>query len=34
VTVSCLNKEARYHYRIGAYNDSGVAAGTVTATAQ
>jgi hypothetical protein len=34
LTVSCLNRDVKYFYRIDAYNDSGVTAGMVTTNAQ
>ena len=34
LTVSCLNRDVKYYYRIDAYNDSGVTAGPVSGTAK
>jgi hypothetical protein len=34
LTVSCLNRDVKYFYRIDAYNDSGITKGAVTKTAQ
>lgn len=34
LTVSCLNRDVKYYYRIDDYNDSGVTVGQVTKTAQ
>ena len=34
LTVSCLNRDMKYFYRIDAYNDSGITMGEVTKTAQ
>ena len=34
LTVSCLNAEVKYFYRVDAYNDSGISTGEVTSTAQ
>jgi xylan 1,4-beta-xylosidase len=34
LTVSCLNRNVKYYYRIDSYNDSGVAQGEVTKVAQ
>lgn len=34
LTVSCLNRDVKYFYRIDSYNDSGVTEGQVTSVAQ
>jgi len=34
LTVSCLNRDVKYFYRIDAYNDSGLTTGDVTKSAQ
>jgi xylan 1,4-beta-xylosidase len=34
LTVSCLNREVKYFYRIDAYDDSGITTGSETTAAQ